>query len=114
MTQPADKITLEVKFPLADGRTLVQGPLAYNQDGLATQHNADFMRDPRFLEAYRHGLRHAGAAHLDVDDDLLLAFELEKAVYEFAYAATYLPSWTEIALEGLEGLLAWAKESTSR
>lgn len=56
MTQPADKITLEVKFPLADGRTLVQGPLAYNQDGLATQHNADFMRDPRFLEAYRVGM----------------------------------------------------------
>ena len=56
MTQPADRITLEVKFPLADGRTLVQGPLAYNQDGLATQHNADFMRDPRFLEAYRVGM----------------------------------------------------------
>jgi hypothetical protein len=35
---------------------LVQGPLAYNQDGLATQHNADFMRDGRFLDAYRVGM----------------------------------------------------------
>jgi O-methyltransferase len=53
MTQPLDMLKLEVRFPLPDGRLLVQGPLAYNQDGLATQHNADFMRDPRFLEAYR-------------------------------------------------------------
>lgn len=56
MTQPLDLIKLEVRFPLADGRTLVQGPLSYNQDGLATQHNADFQRDPRFLEAYRAGM----------------------------------------------------------
>lgn len=51
-----DVLKLEVKFPLADGRTLVQGPLAYNQDGLATQHSAEFMREPRFLEAYRAGM----------------------------------------------------------
>jgi hypothetical protein len=56
MTQPLDMLKLEVRFPLSDGRTLVQGPLAYNQDGLATQHNADFMRDRRFLEAYRVGM----------------------------------------------------------
>ncbi len=31
-------------------------PLTYNQDGLATQHNADFMRDPRFVAAYRVGI----------------------------------------------------------
>ena len=67
----------------------------------------------RFIDAYRHGLRRAGATGLDVDDDLLLAFELEKAVYEFVYAATYLPSWTEIALAGLEGLLAWTREADS-
>jgi O-methyltransferase len=66
MTQPADKITLEVKFPLADGRTLVHGPLSYNQDGLATQHNADFMRERRFLEAYRAGLENnAPDMHLE-------------------------------------------------
>lgn len=58
---PNDVIKLEVRFPLADGRTLVQGPLTYNQDGLATRHNADFMRDPRFLEAYRVGLENAPA-----------------------------------------------------
>ena len=50
---------LEVRFPLPDGRTLVQGPLTYNQDGLATRHSAEFMRDPRFLAAYRVGLEDA-------------------------------------------------------
>jgi O-methyltransferase len=59
MTQPLDMLKLEVRFPLADGRVLVQGPLAYNHDGLATQHNADFMRDPRFAEAYRVGMENA-------------------------------------------------------
>jgi O-methyltransferase len=33
----------------------VPGPLTYNQDGLATVHNSDFLRDPHFLEAYRLG-----------------------------------------------------------
>ena len=56
MSAPSDVLKLEVKFPLADGRTLVQGPLTYNQDGLATQHNADFMRETRFLDAYRIGM----------------------------------------------------------
>ena len=53
---PNDVVKLEVRFPLADGRTLVQGPLSYNQDGLATQHSAEFMRDARFLDAYRVGM----------------------------------------------------------
>ena len=35
--------------------TLVQGPLTYNRDGLATRHNADFMNDRRFQEAYHRG-----------------------------------------------------------
>jgi hypothetical protein len=56
MTDSLDMLKLEVRFPLSDGRTLVQGPLSYNQDGLATQHNADFMRERRFLEAYRVGM----------------------------------------------------------
>lgn len=34
---------------------VVAGPLKYNQDGLATCHNADFMLEPRFAEAYRRG-----------------------------------------------------------
>jgi hypothetical protein len=49
-------LQLNVKFPLADGRTLVQGPLTYNTDGLATQHNCEFMRDPRFAKAYAFGM----------------------------------------------------------
>lgn len=31
----------------------VPGPLTYNQDGLATVHNCDFLQDPRFRESYR-------------------------------------------------------------
>ena len=61
MSEPLDHLKFEVTFPLADGRMLVQGPLTYNQDGLATQHNADFQRDPRFLEAYRVGMVDARA-----------------------------------------------------
>ncbi len=56
MNNPDDILKLDVRFPLPDGRTLVQGPLTYNQDGLATRHNADYMRDPRFVEASRVGL----------------------------------------------------------
>ena len=49
----SDTLSFTIQFPLADGRTLVQGPLSYNADGLATRHSADFMRDPLFAEAYR-------------------------------------------------------------
>lgn len=31
---------------------LIRGPLTYNQDGLATRHNADFATEHRFAEAY--------------------------------------------------------------
>lgn len=34
---------------------LVPGPLTYNQDGLATQHNCDFITDQRFQDAYQAG-----------------------------------------------------------
>jgi hypothetical protein len=34
---------------------LIPGPLTYNQDGLATVTNCDFLNDPRFQEAYRLG-----------------------------------------------------------
>jgi O-methyltransferase len=33
----------------------VLGPLTYNQDGLATRHNCDFMYDNRFMSAYHAG-----------------------------------------------------------
>jgi O-methyltransferase len=58
---PLDLLKLELRFPLPDGRAMVQGPLTYNQDGLATRHNADFMADPRFQAAYRAGLENAPA-----------------------------------------------------
>lgn len=59
---PHDTLRIDLKFPLADGRALVQGPLTYNQDGLATRHNADFMRDPRFVAAYRAGMENGPPA----------------------------------------------------
>jgi len=34
---------------------LVVGPLTYNQDGLTTRHNCDFIRDPHFAAAYKQG-----------------------------------------------------------
>ncbi|MEX2184261.1 MAG: hypothetical protein WEC14_07415, partial [Chloroflexota bacterium] len=57
----------------------------------------------RFLEAYRDGLRDA-RVWVDLDPSLLLAFEVDKELYEFAYAATYLPSWLWAPTEGMRGL----------
>ena len=33
----------------------VEGPLTYKEDGLATQHRADFLSDPKFVSAMRAG-----------------------------------------------------------
>jgi maltose alpha-D-glucosyltransferase / alpha-amylase len=57
----------------------------------------------RFLDAYRVGLRQAGRP-IDIDPALLRAYEIEKETYEFAYAATYLPSWLWAPTEGMRGL----------
>jgi trehalose synthase-fused probable maltokinase len=57
----------------------------------------------RFLEAYRAGLYEARVVP-DTDPALLLAFEVDKELYEFAYAATYLPSWLWAPTEGVLGL----------
>ena len=59
----------------------------------------------RFLDAYRTGLSEA-RVWVDQDPALLLAFEVDKELYEFAYAATYLPSWLWAPTEGIRGLLA--------
>ena len=57
----------------------------------------------RFLDAYRAGLREAGAP-IAVDPTLVRAFEIDKECYEFIYAATYLPSWLWAPTEGMRGL----------
>jgi maltose alpha-D-glucosyltransferase / alpha-amylase len=57
----------------------------------------------RFLEAYRAGLLDARVVP-STDPDLLRAFEVDKELYEMAYAATYLPSWLWAPTEGLRGL----------
>ena len=59
----------------------------------------------RFLEAYRAGLRQAGAP-IEIDPALLRAFEIEKECYEFVYAATYLPEWLWAPTEGMRALMA--------
>jgi maltose alpha-D-glucosyltransferase/alpha-amylase len=64
----------------------------------------------RFLESYRRGLRERGAP-IEVDVDLLRAFEFEKECYEFIYAATYLPEWLWAPLEGMRALVASAARS---
>tara|TARA_R110000868_G_scaffold32825_8_gene119655 strand:+ start:467 stop:1258 length:792 start_codon:yes stop_codon:yes gene_type:complete len=47
----------EVTFPLDDGTFLLNPKsYAYCQDGLATWHNADFMREERFAKAYDSGV----------------------------------------------------------
>jgi maltose alpha-D-glucosyltransferase / alpha-amylase len=65
----------------------------------------------RFLESYRRGLRERGAP-IDVDVDLLRAFEFEKECYEFIYAATYLPEWLWAPLEGMRALVASATRAS--
>jgi maltose alpha-D-glucosyltransferase/alpha-amylase len=57
----------------------------------------------RFLAAYTDGLRDAGVPS-DLDPALLRAFEVDKELYEVAYAAAYLPSWLYAPLGGLRAL----------
>jgi maltose alpha-D-glucosyltransferase/alpha-amylase len=59
----------------------------------------------RFLEAYRAGLAEHHVS-VDLDPDVLHAFEVDKELYEFAYAATYLPSWLYAPTEGMRALFA--------
>jgi predicted trehalose synthase len=64
----------------------------------------------RFVESYRQGLREHGAP-IEVDEDLLRAFEFEKESYEFVYAATWLPDWMWAPLEGMRALVEEARRS---
>ena len=59
----------------------------------------------RFLDAYRAGLLER-RVFLDIDPDLLHAFEVDKELYEFAYAASYLPDWLYAPTEGMRALFA--------
>jgi predicted trehalose synthase len=57
----------------------------------------------RFLEAYQSGLREA-RVWIDLDPALLRAFEIDKELYEFVYATTYLPTWLYAPTEGMRAL----------
>ena len=56
-----------------------------------------------FLAAYGAGI--AGSA-VSFDPALLRGFEVEKATYEFVYAAAFLPEWTPVAAGAMDALLA--------
>ena len=62
----------------------------------------------RFLATYRAGLLER-RVWVDIDPDLLRAFEVDKELYEFSYASTYLPSWLYAPAEGLRALFADAE-----
>jgi predicted trehalose synthase len=57
----------------------------------------------RFIEAYQASLRKE-RVWIDLDPALLRAFEIDKELYEFAYATTYLPSWLYAPIEGMRAL----------
>lgn len=78
-------VSFEVKlsFPLPDGRTVVQGPLTYESDGLFTTNRCDFIAEPRFREAYRLG-NHTGHKFRENPDDL----HIEWRVHVLCWAAT--------------------------
>ncbi len=57
----------------------------------------------RFLESYRAGLLER-RVWVDIDPDLLHAFEVDKELYEFAYATTYLPQWLYAPTGGMRAL----------
>jgi maltose alpha-D-glucosyltransferase/alpha-amylase len=57
----------------------------------------------RFLEAYRSGLAERRVA-VDLDPDLLRAFEVDQELYEFAYAASYMPTWLYAPTEAMRAL----------
>jgi hypothetical protein len=82
-----DRLELNVQFPLPDGRTLVQGPLSYNTDGLATRHSVEWMRDPRFVKAYEAAVSsgHRFGANLHIE------------------WRVYLPCWAATVASRLEG-----------
>jgi 1,4-alpha-glucan branching enzyme len=57
-----------------------------------------------FLDAYRAG-RSAAGLEPELDPAMLHALEVEKELYEFAYAARYLPDWRYAPAAGLGWLL---------
>ena len=57
----------------------------------------------RFLEAYAAGLREE-RVWIAIDPALLRAFEIDKELYEFAYATTYLPTWLYAPTGGMRAL----------
>jgi len=44
----------------------MSGEAQFNADGLATIHNSEFLRDPRFVRAYRFGMRTTATRMLDI------------------------------------------------
>ena len=49
-------VSFNVNFPLPDGTVMIQGPLSYYSDGIATVHSTAWMDQPAFAEARRRGM----------------------------------------------------------
>jgi len=79
-------VELSATAPLPDGRELVQGPLTYNGDGLATAHNLGFMSDPRFLEASALGMRQI---EIHAPETYARMWDLRYRIYDFCWAADH-------------------------
>ena len=67
----------------------------------------------RFLEAYRDGPPRGAGLDRPWTRTLLRAFEVDKELYEFVYAATYLPSWLWAPTEGMRGLFDGRRRSSA-
>ena len=60
-----DNISRKIPNKYKLGIKALTGKLTYNQDGLATQHNADFMRDEKFMRCYNLAVNHGLTIGID-------------------------------------------------
>jgi O-methyltransferase len=75
ITVEGKPVRINIEFPLENGITIVQGPLTYDADGMATAHSVAWMDDPNFVEAYRRGMAtgHRFEANLHIEWRVYLA-----------------------------------------
>lgn len=59
----------------------------------------------RNCAAFCEGYEAAGQVHPSASTDVLLAYELDKAIYEVGYEARYRPDWLQTPLHAVERLL---------
>ncbi|WP_342648145.1 TylF/MycF/NovP-related O-methyltransferase [Mucilaginibacter sp. CSA2-8R] len=77
--QPANLVTID----LDNFFVLPKKDITYSYDLLYTYHNCDFMKDPRFMEAYRLGRA------TDVHETVLKNYDIYWRIHVLCWAATY-------------------------